>query len=198
MTTEIIIAVLICILSVALCIIIDGKLKTRKQNKKIKRGIVLEEQAAKFLEQKGYTIVSHHKKIRYTLKLNNESHTINLETDYTAQKNGRSFLVEVKSGENTANMFYAPTRRQILEYYCATNYEGYLLVDMNSKKITEIAFPFKKSENVSFGKIAFIFLLGVFILVTSYTFTPYDMYVKAAIGSVIIYKSRSLYIWFTS
>jgi Holliday junction resolvase-like predicted endonuclease len=155
-------------------------LKKKKISRKIKKGIRLEEKAAQLLIKKGYTILSHHQKISYTAQYNKSQIPIKLETDYIVAKKGKTFLVEVKSGEHTAHIQYAATRRQILEYYCASSYDGYLLVNMYSQTINTIHFPFKQKNRNKYGLILFLFSIIIYML--AFSCEPYKTYGILLIG----------------
>lgn len=135
--------------------------RKRNRQKRIARGIQLENDAAYFLKKKGFVIIHKHFPLQYTLEIDAKKQVIKLEADYIVSKHNRTLLVEVKSGEHTAHILYAPTRRQLLEYYCASEFDGYLLVDMHHKTITEIEFPFKKkSKKNQGGVIGGLIVLG--------------------------------------
>ncbi|MDA3883287.1 MAG: hypothetical protein PF481_08370 [Bacteroidales bacterium] len=159
---------------------ISKLLKKKNLSKKIKRGIQLEEKAAQLLIKKGYTILSHHQKISYTAQYNRTQIPIKLETDYIVAKKGKTFLVEVKSGEHTAHILYAATRRQILEYYCASSYDGYLLVNMYTQTVNTIHFPFKQRNRNKFGLIILLFSIIVYML--AFSSEPYKTYGILLIG----------------
>jgi hypothetical protein len=154
-----------------------------KIKKKIKRGIKLEHDAQTFLIQQGYSIQAYHLPISYTLNLDNKPITIGLELDYIISKNGKTYVAEVKSGEHTATVYYAQTRRQILEYAIATKYDGYLLIDMHHKKIHKIQFPLEKQYFIpTYIKIGVILIASTILL---FTLMLQKYYIYGNIGIVI-------------
>jgi hypothetical protein len=169
---------------------------SKKRNlKKIKRGILLEEKAADFLIKHNYSINSHHQKFEYSLIDNNQKIKINLESDYIVTKNNKTYLVEVKSGDNTANIQYAPTRRQILEYFFATNFDGYLLLDMNKEEIHEIEFPYKKATEKNTALSTVLIFVGIIIIGSIFLPNTYKYMVCIPLGILIIITSSTISKW---
>jgi len=195
---DIILIICTIILTAIISLTLQAKFKNKKTRKKSEKGIQLENEAANFLKKKGYKILSHHKNLFYSLKENNKEIKIQIETDYTVSKNGRDFLVEVKSGENTSTIKYANTRRQLLEYYCASNYEGYLLVDMHNKTITEIEFPFKQNDTYAFIKIISIVLFAILIGCIGFLPEKFIIYPLIIISIWLITRAKSIYLWLHS
>jgi len=134
--------------------------KELKAKKRLKRGIDKENEAAKFLRKNGYKIISHHKKHYYTVKANSQTYKITLETDYEAVKNGKHYIIEVKSGQSAIKITNSSTRRQILEYYSFISADGVILLDMESKTLYEIEFPKQKAKL----KINKFYFFGFYVL----------------------------------
>lgn len=162
----------------------------KKIEKKIQRGIELEHEAAHFLKKQGYRIVSYHTPIGYTIKVNDVAISISLELDYIVSKHGKTYVAEVKSGEHTATIHYAQTRRQLLEYAVASKYDGYLLVDMHRKKIDEIAFPldiqYATPSYVKYG----IAMLGIAVCMLNFAYAEYT-----TIGTIAIVAICAVWFW---
>jgi hypothetical protein len=125
--------------------------KEQKAKLRLKRGIDKENKAASVLLKKGYKIISHHKKHHYNLISGNKKHKIEFETDYEVIKNGKHYIVEVKSGNSAPSIHNSSTRRQILEYYLFAPNNGILLLNMETENITKITFP-KHIKNHSLHK----------------------------------------------
>ncbi|MFO7868287.1 MAG: hypothetical protein R6U95_03190 [Bacteroidales bacterium] len=159
------------------------------QQKKIKRGLKLEEQAAKILTKNGYNILSNHEKFHYSLYDNTKKITIHLESDYVVSKRNKTFLVEVKSGEHTAHITYAATRRQLLEYYCASNFDGYILINMHTKTLHTITFPFTKKKHRTH---IFFILLGISIGAALWIPSPYNYYTIYCICLILVFGSKHI------
>ena len=136
-------AVIIALLAVYLYLRIKIKyyLINKKIKAQLKRGIKKEEEARKVLTQKKYKIISHNQKFSYFLKQDNSKIKITIETDYLVFKNGKKYIVEVKSGNESPKITNRNTRRQIIEYYSFIKNDGVLLLNMEDKTISEIEFP---------------------------------------------------------
>lgn len=159
----------------------------KKIQKKIKIGIECEHEAAHFLKKNRYTIVAYHTSISYTIQENGKNILIPLELDYVVSKNGKTYVAEVKSGEHTATIRYAQTRRQLLEYAVATKYDGYLLIDMHHKTINSIEFPlnirYRIPSLISYG----ILLLGIAVFLVNFAFKEYNIAGNIAIITICIF-----------
>lgn len=117
-----------------------------KIKKRIKKGLVGEQQAFKFLEKNNYKVLDAQIKLSHTFWINEEKVTVDIAPDYLVKKKGKRFLVEVKTGESVGDMYNASTRRQVLEYALVNPYDGILLVNMIDKSIQEIRFSFKSRK----------------------------------------------------
>lgn len=196
MNRDLIIIIVSSFLALYMFHLIGKYVQRKKKSRQISRGIKLENQAARLLKDNGFKIIQHHYNLSYTILENNKPRKIELEADYIVEKNAKTYLVEVKSGEHTATVSYAPTRRQILEYYNATEFEGYILVNMHAKTITEISFPFKTSNSNKYIKVIAIFLIGIMIVGLHLHLTKYNSYIAIFIGCILILKCKSIYNWF--
>ena len=62
------------------------------------------------------------------------------------KKNGKKYIVEVKTGDTAANPNYSATRRQMLEYNLASELP-LLFVNMDELTVEEVRFPFAVASN---------------------------------------------------
>ena len=100
-----------------------------------------EERARMLLEAKGFRITAAQALAHHTVLVDRKTIHFELRADYFVKKNGRSFVAEVKTGALAPRLDTSATRRQLLEYSVAFDVDGVLLVDAESGKILEIAFP---------------------------------------------------------
>lgn len=106
-----------------------------------KLGIDGEKRAKKLLHRGGYVIVEEQIKSSYALLVDGAEVTIHLRADYCVSKAGRTYIAEVKSGEESAKLTARATRRQLLEYAMAFSVDGLLLVDVAGDTIRSVEFP---------------------------------------------------------
>ena len=111
----------------------------RKTQKSLKRGYVKEKEAAGFLKKRGYLIIQHAQNYSYNIKVNGKEKKVTIEIDYLVRKNGKTYIVEVKSGHLAPNISNSSTRRQVLEYYMFIPNDGILLLDMENEKVLLIS-----------------------------------------------------------
>lgn len=81
-----------------------------------------------------------------------------------AERRGRIYVVEVKTGKVAPNPETRATRRQLLEYAHAFDTDGVLLADMESRKLMAIEFPSIRRRRASsrrWSTLAMGWLLGV-------------------------------------
>jgi hypothetical protein len=144
--------VLLALLGVALVFLVLGGwleglrrkfVATRAARKAAKHGLRSEKDAEKLLKKLGYTVIQKQPPASYWAVVDGEPQAINVAGDLLLEKNGQSFLAEVKTGK-AAKLENETTRRQILEYQLAFGVDGILLLDMDAKVMRTIRFPLPK------------------------------------------------------
>lgn len=140
---------------------------SKKIRNQLKRGIKKEEEGRKVLIEQGYKIISKNQKHSYYIQQDNSKIKITIETDYIVYKNKRKLIVEVKTGIDSPKITNRNTRRQILEYYSFIENDGILLLNMETKKISEINFPTniiaKHSSKLITWAITELIIIGLLI-----------------------------------
>lgn len=142
-------------------------LRDRKFDKAIRK----EEEAYFFLEKNGYEIIEYQPELCYNVYVDEETCKIKVTPDYIVKKRGKIYIAEVKTGEYAPDISSRGTRRQLLEYYIASEMSGILLVDMESKIIKEIRFEIislEKESEEEINKVIIIILIGVIIILSLY------------------------------
>jgi hypothetical protein len=109
----------------------------RAHNLRGRRGELL---AEKLLEQRGYRLVSRQLRGSYRAQLGEELVEVSLQADFLVERDGRQFVVEVKTGRNAPRFEHPETRRQLLEYQLGFGL-GVLLVDVENQELREVSFP---------------------------------------------------------
>jgi hypothetical protein len=115
----------------------------RAASKAAKHGLKSEKDAEKLLKKLGYTVIQRQPPASYWAVVDGEPKAINVAGDLLLEKNGQTFLAEVKTGK-AAKLEHEGTRRQILEYQLAFGVDGILLLDMDAKVMRTIRFPLPK------------------------------------------------------
>jgi len=118
-------------------------LKNQLLNQPNAKGAALEE-AEKLLEKNGYKIKEKNKSHTLITILNGKSHMGIVAADFVVEKNGKTFVVEVKTDVISADPLEPLTRRQLLEQQSAFSCPHSLLVDLTNQKIMEVSFEFPK------------------------------------------------------
>lgn len=143
----------------------------RKLKKRFKHAKGGELSAEKLLQQMGYTLLDLQKSSTLSMWVNGEKFSYLVRPDAFAQKEGKRYLVEVKTGAIASDPTKSATRRQLLEYYHGFDVDGVLLVDAEMQEVHDIYFETKteKEKVVEVQKIlskkAFLaaFLGGVIV-----------------------------------
>ncbi|MDX9872084.1 MAG: hypothetical protein RBT41_06670 [Clostridia bacterium] len=141
-------------------------IKRQKYLKRARRG---EAAAIKLLEGKGYQITGIQEKKTITTWIDGKPKNNHLTVDLIAQKRGKTFIVEVKTGKKASTPLVAGIRRQLLEYFLAFNPHGMILVDMEKKALHEISFEITDNKPRHYFRMTAVimgaagFILGWFL-----------------------------------
>ena len=103
-------------------------------------GARAEKDAVTLLERHGYAILEGQVSEESVFLVDGEETVCALRADYIAQKEGKRFVVEVKSGESAPSPTNSATRRQLLEYEHVFRPDGLILADMHAGKLKRIEF----------------------------------------------------------
>lgn len=114
-----------------------GSRRSRARNDRALSG---EEEAERLLEAEGYTIVDRQLRGSWELEVDGEAMSVGVRADLMVERHGLTFIAEVKTGELAPDLGYAPTRRQLLEYWFVFQPDGLLLIDMEAGLVRQVAF----------------------------------------------------------
>jgi Holliday junction resolvase-like predicted endonuclease len=159
-TTDLLIEIALCFLIVTLTLkLVPIYYKKIKSRRRLRRGLQKEKEAYKVLKKLGYKIIGNNIKYNYPLQVNEDSINVNIEIDYLVERKGKTYIIEVKSGESASQITNSSTRRQILEYSLFIKNDGIFLLDMEKEILQEITFPVKyKNKPKPFPFFAFLLL----------------------------------------
>lgn len=134
------------------------------RQKATKRAVIskhAEKKAEMLLKRNGFQIIDRQQSKPLIIKAGSVPHRYLIRIDFLVKKNGRTYVVEVKSGSKN-KITKRETRRQLLEYFLAYQPYGIILFDMDTKKFSEIRFllPYFHSRLI---ENAIYFLLGALI-----------------------------------
>lgn len=115
------------------------------QLKRLDRGRRLEQEARRFLIRKGFRILGEQVEIVHEYEVDGEPQSSLIVLDYLVAKRGKTYIVEVKSGNTAISVQNGATRRQILEYDFVLKNDGIYLLDMENRKMHLVRF-FPKSN----------------------------------------------------
>ena len=100
-----------------------------------------EKLARKLLRQSGFRLLAEQSSGSYDLLVDGQACRVHLRADFIVAQKGRTYVAEVKSGEESSKVTGRATRRQLLEYLYAFEVHGVLLVDMREATIRRVEFP---------------------------------------------------------
>ncbi len=143
--------------------------KSKRQRKRFRRGVKLEQKAAKFLVSKGFKVVGEQLPFDHTYWVDGEEQISTVNVDYLVEKEGEVFVVEVKSGKSAISIKNRSTRRQLLEYATAIDCDGVYLLDMENKNLQLIEFQFPNRAAIKKSNVNLI-LFGIIVLLLCYIY----------------------------
>ena len=111
-----------------------------------RRAAAAETHASQLLQQHGYIVLESQLERSYELLVDGRSVSIGLRADYLVERNGQTFIAEVKSGKRAPLLETSATRRQLLEYHVAFQVDGVLLVDGETRRVHEVVFPMPAAQ----------------------------------------------------
>ncbi len=100
-----------------------------------------EREAAVLLARAGFSVLKEQAPLVSHFLVDGEPRTVDMRVDYLVTDGTDTMVAEVKTGSLVANLSHGPTRRQLFEYAAATGHDRVLLVDAQSKRVSEVAFP---------------------------------------------------------
>ena len=140
----------------------------RKLKKRFDHARCGEKSAELLLKESGYYLEETQKGSKLSMWVNGKQFSYLVRPDAFASKDGKRYLVEIKTGKVATDPKHSATRRQLLEYYHGFDVEGVLLIDAEVEKLHHISFEKKWVQDVlaevkprSKWKILIAFLLGV-------------------------------------
>jgi len=115
------------------------------------RGLRAERKAAAMVEAAGYRLHATQPEARYELRIDGRPQAVTVRGDLLAQRRGRWFLVEAKTGQGV-DPTLTSTRRQLLEYRHAFDVDGLLLADVEAGELRAVEFPPRRAP----GRVAWL------------------------------------------
>jgi len=97
--------------------------------------------------------------------INGRKKSNKLIVDYIAEKAGKKYIVEVKSGNDAISMNNKNSRRQLLEYDLVIENDGVILLDMENKILQFVQFQTKevRQDNIFRKIIIALAMIGILI-----------------------------------
>jgi len=114
--------------------------RAMRLKRKVVRARRGERRALDLLEANGYEILEVQKRVPVCTKLDGKECKTYIAADALVRKKGLVYVAEIKTGTEATKVTHAPTRRQLLEYFCVFQPHGILLVDMEQEKIHTVEF----------------------------------------------------------
>lgn len=115
-------------------------LRRKKLNRKMTRARKAEGRALKLLEREGYEIIEVQKRVPFVTHVDGKPYKNSIQADYIVTRDGKTFVVEVKTGGEATQVTTSQTRRQLLEYYLVYRPDGIILLDMECEELREVKF----------------------------------------------------------
>ncbi|MEM8882694.1 MAG: hypothetical protein AAGD14_01335 [Planctomycetota bacterium] len=100
-----------------------------------------EARAIRLLRRAGYRVVATQPTAKASVRVDDRLEEYALRGDFLVRRRRRLYLAEIKGGAESAGVHHRATRRQLLEYACAFEVDGLLLVDTENGAVHTISFP---------------------------------------------------------
>ncbi len=115
-------------------------LEKRNIRKRFKRGTKMEKRGRDFLIKQGFKIEHEQYVAHHVFYVDNKKESIGIKPDYIVSKDGKRYIVDVKSGHSAISLKDKATRRQMLEYDHAIPNDGIFLLDMENEQLKHVEF----------------------------------------------------------
>jgi Holliday junction resolvase-like predicted endonuclease len=141
------------------------KTDSLRRSKIVKRAKRAEKEAIKILQREGYTIRAVQQSAAAYTEVDGKEQQNLVTADYLVSKHGKTFVVEVKTGKQTARVTASRIRRQMLEYFLIFRPHGIILLDMDHKKLKHVFFRTGKLPVLLRDKFGtYMLFIAIFLL----------------------------------
>ncbi|MEN3187397.1 MAG: hypothetical protein ABDK94_01245 [Atribacterota bacterium] len=120
----------------------------------------VEKNAFQLLEKKGYRVLGEQVEKEAFMIVDGQRVLYRVRADYLLRKGNRTYVAEVKTGDQAVSVLQSHTRRQLLEYYLVYKPQAVLLVDGEEGTIVEVVFPGRNNGLKIWEWGTIVFLLG--------------------------------------
>lgn len=121
-----------------------------------------EKKAKDFLEKHGYEVIDIQPRIPILTQVNGRSYKNHVKVDFIVKRDGKRYVVEVKTGKQVERPVSADIRRQLLEYYLMYRTDGALVLDMTNEKIYDVEFNIKRLMDYNYNYKTYLAVLVSF------------------------------------
>ena len=117
-----------------------GQFAQRRARQRVQsRAQDAEASAAALVQREGFQVLGRQVPGEYVFEVDGAQQVASLRADLLVERNGCRYVVEVKSG-GPADIGFAATRRQLLDYYLHFSVDGVLLADMRAGVLRRVEF----------------------------------------------------------
>lgn len=117
--------------------------------------------AEHLLKKSGFQILGKNQKEAVIVRVDDKDHLGSLEAEFTVAKEGKKYVVVVKSGEGSFDSTEPVLRRKLIEYDRIFGLHGILLIDPESGEIHRVSFKFPRERGLDFY---FQFIIALFLI----------------------------------
>lgn len=128
--------------------------------RRFRRGARGQARARAFLERRGFEVIAEEQAGTGVVEVDGQPAPYEVRVDYVTRRRGRLYGVEVKTGARATDPLHRPTRRQLLEYSRVFGFDGLFLLDMDARRLMQVAFPQQERTRSSGPTILFMLVLG--------------------------------------
>ncbi len=119
--------------------------------------------ALRYLEEKGYARCSGPYSSTVHMRTNDKGHSFRVGADFAVKKDGRRYLVFLRSSEDSERLNSPVLRNRLLLLHSMYNPSGILFVNPDADKIQKVSFNFRP-RNPLYGGVVFSLIMIILIL----------------------------------
>lgn len=120
--------------------------------------------ALRYLEEKGYVHCKDPHSSTVHMSIDEKGHKFNVGANFAVKKDGRKYLVFLRSSEDSERLNSPVLRNRLLLLFCMYNPGGILFVNPETDKIQEVTFRFRRQNPFYRGTIFFLVIIILILL----------------------------------
>lgn len=123
----------------------------------------------RYLEEKGFAHCNMPTSSRINMNINDKGHSFRVHANFAVKKDGRRYLVFLRSSEDTERLNNPVLRTRLLLLHSLYKPHGILFVNPDNDKIQEVTFSYRRPSPYLNGFTLALLIIIVFLLFMLFT-----------------------------